>query len=80
MTGKEMIRAAAKHLRACDPALHTRFDFCGDVYRHRRDPEPAFSYALRGDVRIDRRKLLSALALLLSLVLFRCFRRARRKL
>lgn len=71
MNGKEFFRTAAKRLRTLDPAVHTRFDFGGDVFRHRKDADPAFSYAMRGDIRIDRRKLLSGFLLLLSLLLFR---------
>lgn len=64
---KTFCAGVAQALRKHDPAVCTRFDVGGDFYRNREEDSPAFSYALKGNFRMDRRRILAACACLLTL-------------
>ena len=63
-------------LKTHDPAVNARFDVGGDFYRNREETSPAFSYAFKGNFRLNRRRILTACAGLLALLLL--FRRKRK--
>lgn len=67
MKFRQFCEGVSRALKQHNPAVQARFDVGGDVYRNREEAEPAFSYAFKGNFRLDRRRLLGALACLLAL-------------
>lgn len=67
MNFKGFCTNVARALKKHDPAVNARFDVGSDFYRNREEAAPAFSYALRGSFRLDRRRIFTALACLLTL-------------
>lgn len=67
MKCREFFEGVAQALKKHDPAVQARFDVGGDFYRNREEASPAFSYALKGNFRADRRRIFAALACFLAL-------------
>ena len=76
MKFKTFCERVSHALKTHDPAVNARFDVGGDFYRHREETSPAFSYAFKGNFRLNRRRILTACAGLLALLLL--FRRKRK--
>lgn len=67
MKFRQFCTSVAHALKKHDPAVRARFDVGGDFYRSREEAAPAFSYALKGNFRLDRRRIFTVLACFLTL-------------
>lgn len=64
---KPFLKKVARFMRGDCPTLHRRYDVSGDVYKNGQDSTPAFSYAFKGEYRMDLRHVLLILSALLVL-------------
>lgn len=76
MKFKTFCERVSHALKTHDPAVNTRFDVGGDFYRNREETSPAFSYAFKGNFRLNRRRILAACTGILAVLLL--FRRKRK--
>lgn len=66
MSVRTICSRVSAFLKRHDPAVDARFDVGASLYPSADTEEPRFAYALRGRFRIDRRRILAALGLLLA--------------
>lgn len=70
MSVRTICSRVSAFLKRHDPAVDVRFDVGASLYANPAAEEPRFAYAVRGRFRIDRRRILAVMGLLLTVRAF----------